>query len=78
LTAALLALAGAASGDDNFTCGEHIIESGFQKAIVLEYCGEPTERGDSEWIYDRGDERFLVVVHFDGDIVSLIEEVPRQ
>jgi len=78
LPAAMLAVAGTASGDDTFTCGEHIIESGFQRALVLEYCGEPTADEDGNWIYDRGETMFLVVVHFDGDEVTLIEEVPRQ
>jgi len=76
--AVLLAMAGTAYGDDNFYCGETIIENGMQRAMVLEYCGEPTAREGDQWIYDRGDEQFLVVLHFDGDQVSEIEQVPRQ
>ncbi len=75
--AGLLAVAGAASADDPFTCGERIIDDGEQKVMVLEYCGEPTDREGDQWIYDQGDQRFLIVVHFDGDVVDLIEQVPR-
>jgi hypothetical protein len=75
--AGLLAVAGAASADHPFTCGERIIDDGEQKALVLEYCGEPTDREGNQWIYDQGAQRFLIVVHFDGDVVTLIEQVPR-
>jgi hypothetical protein len=44
---------------------------------VLEHCGEPTEKDGNHWIYDRGPEKLMVVVHFDQDVVSLIEELPK-
>lgn len=60
-----------------FRCGGHIIADGDNKVKVLEHCGQPTDREDNKWIYDRGQEQFLVVVHFAGDEVTLIEEMPR-
>ena len=73
-----MAVAGGAHADGSFYCGEHIIENGMQKAVVAEYCGQPTTEEDGHWIYDRGEEMFLIVVHFDGDEVSDIQQVPRQ
>jgi len=76
--AALLAIAGTAHGDDGFYCGEHIIEQGMNKDLVVEYCGQPTTEEGDHWIYNQGEGDFLVVVHFDGDQVSLIEQVPKE
>ena len=68
----------AAWSSEAFRCGEHIISDGDQKVKVLEHCGQPMEKEGNKWIYDRGHEKFLVVVHFDQDVVALIEAVPRQ
>jgi len=62
---------------DTFVCQGEIIEEGMQKIIVEEKCGKPTELEGDQWVYDRGPEYELMIIHFDGDVVSLIEEVPR-
>lgn len=76
--AALLAIAVTAYGDDPFYCGEHIIEDGMNKDLVAEYCGQPATKEGDHWVYNQGEGDFLVIVHFDGDEVSLIEQVPKE
>ncbi len=60
-----------------FRCDGHIISDGDSKIKLIEHCGQPTEKEGNKWIYDRGHQKFIIVVHFDDDVVSLIEEVPR-
>lgn len=74
---AMIALSSAAWASETATCGGHIISNGDPKVTVLEHCGEPTDREGDRWVYDRGPEKFLLIIHFDADQVSLIEEVPR-
>ena len=73
----MVVLSAAAWGSETVVCHGHIISDGDPKIKVLKHCGEPTDREGEKWVYDRGPEKFLLVVHFDGDQVSLIEEVPR-
>ena len=37
-------LAGAATADDDFRCGGHIVKVGLTQAAVLEACGEPVTK----------------------------------
>lgn len=77
LAAALVVGSSSAWSSEAFRCGGHIISDGDKKVKVLEHCGEPTRKDDNHWIYDRGLEKLMVVVHFDQDVVSLIEELPK-
>jgi hypothetical protein len=72
---ACLLASGAASADDSFSCGSHIVSVGDNRDTVLEHCGQPTTRDGATWTYDRGSEQFDVIVHFNADgAVSRIEE----
>ena len=77
LAAAFAVGSSSAWSSEAFRCGGHIISDGDKKVKVLEHCGEPTERDDNHWVYDRGPEKLMVIVHFDQDVVSLIEELPK-
>ena len=56
----------AAWATDSFRCGTHVISQGLEQSKVLQYCGEPSERRDSDtWVYDRGAEHQVMVVTFD-------------
>lgn len=70
---------GARSGlaDDSFYCGDSIISTGDEKFSVEQHCGKPDQIEEDKWIYERGPEQMTLIVHFDQDIVSLIEEVPN-
>ena len=65
----------AANADELFRCGSHIVEIGNNRETVLEYCGQPTTEDGWTWIYDRGPEKFKVLVHFGANgAVNKIEE----
>lgn len=67
----------AAIGDEGFYCGEKIIETNMSTATVLKLCGQPTEQLGDRWIYERGSDKFTVVLHIaPDDTVSLIEMQP--
>jgi hypothetical protein len=58
-----------------FYCGTHIIDLDMPSGEVIKYCGEPTERNEDLWTYDRGEEEFPVVLHIEPDgTVGRIEE----
>ena len=66
---------GAASADDSFSCGMHIVSVGDHRDTVLEHCGQPTTIEGATWTYDRGPEKFDVIVHFNAaDEADRIEE----
>ena len=66
------------SGTEGFRCGSHIIDNGMALERVQEYCGEPTRQTDDRWIYDRGPDKFTVIIHVQPDnTVGLIEERPH-
>ena len=70
-----LVLASTAALGDSFYCGTHIIEEGDSKAKVEEYCGQPTSQSYDHWVYDRGENKFTITLHFDADgTVERIEE----
>jgi hypothetical protein len=46
-----------------------------EKDKVLEYCGHPTSERGWTFVYDRGPEKFNMLVHFGADgTVNRIEE----
>ena len=58
----------AALATDSFRCSTHVISQGLEQSKVLQYCGEPSERRDSDtWVYDRGAEHQVMVVTFDSE-----------
>jgi len=70
-----LVLASTAALGDSFYCGMHIIEEGDSKAKVEKYCGQPTSQSNDHWVYDRGEEKFTITLHFDAEgNVDQIEE----
>jgi len=75
--AVVLCAASSASADEEFRCQGHIISDGDQRVSVEEHCGRPDSMEENKWIYDRDKSRGIIIVHFDQDTVSLIEEVPR-
>jgi hypothetical protein len=69
--------AGFASG--SFRCGGHIVEMGMSLDKVREYCGAPTRETGDRWIYDRGSEELIVIIHVEPDnTVGAIEEKRRE
>ncbi len=77
VVAVVLSWAGNASADEEFRCQGHIISDSDQRVSVEEHCGRPDSMEENKWIYDRDKSRGIIIVHFDQDTVSLIEEVPR-
>jgi len=70
-----LVLASTAALGDSFYCGTHIIEEGDSKVKVEEYCGQPTSQSYDQWVYDRGENKFTITLHFGADgTVDQIEE----
>lgn len=63
----LLLPATTALATDSFRCGTHVISEGLAQRYVLQYCGEPTEKRGSDWVYDRGSAHQVMVVTFDPD-----------
>lgn len=63
----------------SFRCGSHIVETGMSLDKVREYCGEPTTQSGDRWIYDRGAEELVIVIHVQPDnTVGAIEEKRRE
>ena len=62
-----LVLASTAALGESFYCGRHIIDEGDSKAKVEEHCGKPTSQSYDQWVYDRGEEKFTITLHFDAD-----------
>lgn len=75
--AVLLFAASSASADEGSRCRGHIISDGDRRVSVEEHRGKPDSREENKWIYERDTSRGIVTVHFDQDMVSLIEQVPR-
>ncbi|WP_229732198.1 DUF2845 domain-containing protein [Pseudomonas sp. N040] len=76
LTAASAALAGDGS-DSEFRCGQQLVDLGSTKTEVLQWCGEPTEKMDGEWVYVRGDTEPAITLHFEDDgTVNRISAAP--
>jgi len=67
LAALLFAPCAGAFAADSFRCGSDVSSQGVHWDKVLENCGEPTERSEDTWVYDRGPEDFTVTVHFGAD-----------
>jgi len=45
------------------------------RSKVLEYCGQPTSKRGWTMVYDRGPEKFNMLIHFNADgTVDRIEE----
>jgi hypothetical protein len=71
----LWALVPTTSFAESFRCGSHIIEEGLEKEKVIEYCGQPTSERGWTMVYDRGPEKFNMLVHLGADgTVNQIEE----
>jgi len=71
----LWAMVPATSVAESFRCGSHIIEQGMDRSKVLEYCGQPTSKRGWTMVYDRGPEKFNMLIHFNADgTVDRIEE----
>jgi hypothetical protein len=65
----------AANADESFRCGSYLVEIGDNQENVLEHCGQPTAEKGWTWTYDRGPEKFNVLVHFGANgSVNKIEE----
>jgi hypothetical protein len=65
----------AANADESFRCGSYLVEIGDNRETVLEHCGQPTAEKGWTWTYDRGPEKFNVLVHFGANgSVNKIEE----
>lgn len=74
----LTGLATPANASEEFRCGSRIIEDGMNMDKVRELCGDPTEETGDRWVYDRGPDRFIVVLHVQPDnTVGLIETKPH-
>jgi hypothetical protein len=70
-----LVLASTAALGGTFYCGTHIIKEGDSKAKVEEHCGQPTSQSYDQWVYDRGENKFTITLHFEADgTVNRIEE----
>ena len=68
-----------ALASDSFTCGEKIVETGMSLSKVRELCGDPTAQSGDRWIYDRGPDELVIVLHIaPDDTVSYIEAQPRE
>ena len=66
-----------ATGTDSFRCGSHLVENGMALAQVQEYCGAPTQQTGDRWIYQRGEDKFTIIIHVQPDnTVGMIEEQP--
>ena len=64
-----------ATGTDSFRCGNGIVEDGMPLAKVQEMCGAPTQQMGDRWIYDRGPDKFTIIIHVEADnTVGMIEE----
>jgi hypothetical protein len=62
-----LGTASVARASDDFRCNGHIIEEGMDLDEVQGYCGPPTNQSGDRWIYDRGPEELLIVLHVEPD-----------
>lgn len=68
-----------AFADGDFTCGGHIIEQGMELEQVKEYCGPPTDDTGDTWVYDRGPDELIVIIHVEADgTVGDIENQPHE
>ena len=68
-----------ATGTDSFRCGSHLVENGMSLAKVQEYCGTPTRQTPDRWFYDRGPDKFRIIIHVQPDnTVGMIEEEQPQ
>ncbi len=67
------------TGTDSFRCGSHLVEMGMKLEKVQEYCGEPTRQTGDRWIYERGPDKFTIIIHLQPDnTVGMIEEQPAE
>jgi len=63
------------TGTDSFRCGNGLVENGMPLAKVQEMCGAPTQQMGDRWIYDRGPDKFRIIIHVQPDnTVGMIEE----
>lgn len=63
------------TGLDSFRCGNGIVEDGMSMDKVQELCGAPTQQLGDRWIYDRGPDKFTIIIHIEQDnTVGMIEE----
>lgn len=63
------------TGTDSFRCGNGLVEDGMPLAKVQELCGAPTQQLADRWIYDRGPDKFVIIIHIEQDnTVGMIEE----
>ena len=77
----LSAFAEPAIGTGTMRCATHVVDRGMTKEAVMQICGQPTARKDSDsyWYYDQGDSSLLVMrLFFVADKVEYIDTVPRQ
>ena len=64
-----------ATGTDSFRCGDDLVENGMSLKKVQEICGAPTQQFGDRWIYDRGPDKFAIIIHIEPDnTVGMIEE----
>ena len=63
------------TGTDSFRCANGIVEDGMPMTKVQELCGAPTQQLGDRWIYDRGPDKFTIIIHVEQDnTVGMIEE----
>jgi hypothetical protein len=60
---------------DNFRCDTRLVDVGASEYDLLEWCGEPSARDGSMWIYDRGPEKLKIIVKVgEGKVQSIQTE----
>jgi hypothetical protein len=74
-----LGAASMARASEDFTCNGHIIEEGMDLDVVQSYCGPPRDQSGDRWIYDRGPDELLIILHVQPDnTVGDIESRSRE
>lgn len=51
-----------AIANESFRCGTHVISVNDHVTRLLEHCGEPTMKTETQWIYDRGQHEFTTII----------------
>ena len=69
-----IVLSNPASAEDSFRCGTYLITLGNTKADVLAKCGPPTTEEYQTWTYNRGDTKFVTILRFTGERLTIIEQ----
>jgi len=75
IIAVLILFASQTAFAGSIRCGQRIISDGGRNGPgqyeVLKKCGEPTERIGNNWIYEKGQKRYVVVFKDNGTIAKI-------